>query len=96
MARFVTSQSECEHKPKRRMETTTENSEASAETTDADNTNAILSVNELAQSFVEKVEAESEETPSTEATEESTETEVVDAAEEAEGEVLLQPHQTWT
>ena len=73
------------------MDNTPETSEASAEQSDADNTNAILSVNELAQSFVEKVEAEAEETPSPEATEESTDTEVADAEEDQEGEeVLLQ------
>ena len=73
------------------MDNTPETSEASAETTDAENiTSANLSIEDLAQSFVEKVEAEAEE-PSPEATEESTDTEVADAEEDQEGEeVLLQ------
>lgn len=70
--------------------TTTETSEASAEQSDADNTNANLSIQDLAQSFVEKVEAEAEDNSTTEATDDVTESEVVDAAEEEDGEVLSQ------
>jgi hypothetical protein len=73
------------------MENITETSEASAEPTDAENnTNANLSVEDLAASFVEKVEAETEGQSTTEATEDVTETTVVDAEEEQEGEVLSQ------
>jgi len=74
------------------MENNTESSEASAEQSDADTTiNANLSVDDLAASFVEKVEAETEEPLSTtEATEDVTETEVVDAEEDQEGTVLSQ------
>ena len=72
MARLVVSQIECEQ-PKRRMENIIETSEASAEPTDAEtNTNANLSVDDLAASFVEKVEAEAEDQSTPEATEEST------------------------
>jgi len=72
------------------MENTTETSEASAEQSGADTTiNANLSVDDLAASFVEKVEAQTEEPQSTtEATEDVTETEVVDAEEDQEGTVL--------
>ena len=74
------------------METITENSEASAETTDAEtNSNANLSVQDLAASFVEKVEAQAEDPESTtEATEDVTVSEVVDAEEDQEGTVLSQ------
>jgi len=74
------------------MENTTETSEASAEQSGADTTiNANLSVDDLAASFVEKVEAQTEEPQSTtEATEDVTETEVVDAEEDQEGTVLSQ------
>ena len=71
------------------METENSTSVASAET-EADNTNADtnLSMEDLASSFMEKVENESNES-STEATDSTTETEVVDAEEE-ESEVLSQ------
>ena len=71
------------------METENTTSVASAET-EADNTNADtnLSMEDLASSFMEKVENESNES-STEATDSTTETEVVDAEEE-ESEVLSQ------
>ena len=74
------------------METITENSEASAETTDAEtNSNANLSVQDLAASFVEKVEAQAEDPESTtEITEDVTESEVVDTEEDQEGTVLSQ------
>ncbi len=74
------------------METITENSEASAETTDAEtNSNANLSVQDLAASFVEKVEAQAEDPESTtETTEDVTESEVVDTEEDQEGTVLSQ------
>lgn len=74
------------------MENTTETSEASAEQSGADTTiNANLSVDDLAASFVEKVEAQTEEPQSTtEATEDVTESEVVDAEEDQEGTVLSQ------
>jgi hypothetical protein len=74
------------------MENITETSEASAEQSDAEiNTNANLSVEDLAASFVEKVEAEAEEPESTtEATEEVTESEVAETEEDQEGTVLSQ------
>lgn len=73
------------------MENITETSEASADTTDAENnTNANLSVQDLAASFMEKVEAKPEDNSSTEATEDVTETEVADAGDEQESDVLSQ------
>ena len=69
-------------------ENTENNSEATTETV-AENTNANLSVDDLAASFVERVESESEDNSTTEAAE-PTETTVVDAAEEQEGKVLSQ------
>lgn len=69
--------------------TDTENSQAPAQE-GVDNTDANLSVEDFASSFVEKVEAEAEDT-STEATEDVTESEVVDADEsEDSNDVLLQ------
>lgn len=73
------------------METITENSEAPAETTGAENENAEanLSIESLASSFMEKVENQEAET-STEVTEEAlTEAETVEAAEEEDGEDVL-------
>ena len=54
-----------------------------------DNTNANLSIEDLAGSFVEKVEAEAEDDSTTEATEDVTESEVVDAIEEEDEETVL-------
>ena len=71
------------------METENTTSEALAETeAENNNTDTNLSIEDLATSFMEKVENESNES-STEATEDVTETEVVDASEE-ESEVLSQ------
>jgi hypothetical protein len=74
------------------MENTTEQtSEAPAEQSGADNPNAILSVQDLASSFMEKVEeAKSEEPTETDAVEETDATEAVESEEEQEGEVLSQ------
>ena len=64
------------------METENTTSEALAETeAENNNTDTNLSIEDLATSFMEKVENESNES-STEATEDVTETEVVDASEE--------------
>ncbi|BAQ84578.1 hypothetical protein [uncultured Mediterranean phage uvMED] len=73
------------------METENSTSEASAET-EAENTNADtnLSMEDLASSFMEKVENESNES-STETTNAETDAEVV-VAEEEESEVLSQPN----
>jgi hypothetical protein len=73
------------------MENTTETtSEAPAEQSGADNTNAILSVQDLASSFMEKVEEHTEEPTETDAVEETDATEAVESEEEQEGEVLSQ------
>ena len=73
------------------METITENSEAPAETTGADNDNAEanLSIESLASSFMEKVENEETETSTEVAEEASTEAETVEATEEEDGEDVL-------
>lgn len=69
--------------------TDTEISEAPAQESGAENMNANLSLEDLASSFVEKVEAENEES-TTEATEEHTESKVVVAeADEDSEDVLL-------
>ena len=80
------------HNPNAGWKILLKTSEASAEQSGADTTiNANLSVDDLAASFVEKVEAQTEEPQSTtEATEDVTETEVVDAEEDQEGTVLSQ------
>lgn len=71
------------------METENTTSDASAETeAENNNTDTNLSIEDLASSFMEKVENKSNES-STEATDVTTETEVVDAEEE-ESEVLSQ------
>ena len=74
------------------MENTTEpTSEAPAENTGADNTNAILSEQDLASSFMEKVEEnKSEEPTETDTAEETDATEAVESEEEQEGDVLSQ------
>ena len=73
------------------MENTTEpTSEAPAENTGADNTNAILSIEDLTSSFMGKVEEQSEEPTETDAVEESDTTEAVESEEEQEGDVLSQ------
>ena len=74
-------------------ENTENNSEATTETV-AENTNANLSVDDLAASFVERVESEPEDNSTTEATEDVTETTVVDAAEDQEGDVLSNDDET--
>jgi hypothetical protein len=73
------------------METITENSEAPAETTGAENDNAEanLSIESLASSFLEKVENEETETSTEVAEEASTEAETVEAEEEEDGEDVL-------
>ena len=68
--------------------TDTENSEAPADQSGAENTNANLSLEDLANSFVEKVEAENEES-TTEATTEYTESEVVVAEEDQDSKDVL-------
>ena len=72
-------------------ENTENNSEATTETV-AENTNANLSMEDLAASlnFAENVESEPEDTSTTEAVNDVTESVTVDAAEEQEGDVLLQ------
>ena len=73
------------------MENTTEpTSEAPAEQSGAENPNAILSVQDLASSFMEKVEEHTEEPTETDAVEETDATEAVESEEEQEGDVLLQ------
>ena len=74
------------------MENTTEpTSEAPAEQSGADNTNAILTIQDLASSFMEKVEEnKSEEPTKTDAAEETDATEAVESEEEQEGDVLSQ------
>jgi hypothetical protein len=74
------------------MENTTEpTSETPADNTGVENTNAILSVQDLASSFMEKVEeTKSEEPAETDAVEEIDATKAVDSEEEQEGDVLLQ------
>ena len=74
------------------MENTTEpTSEAPAEQSGADNPNAILSIEDLTSSFMEKVEEnKSEEPTKTDALEETDATEAVESEEEQEGDVLLQ------
>ena len=71
---------------------TENNSEATTETV-AENTNANLSMEDLAASpiFAENAESAPEENSTTEATDDVTESEAVDAAEEQEGDVLSQP-----
>ncbi len=77
------------------MENTTEpTSEAPAEQSGADNTNAILTIQDLASSFMEKVEEnKSEEPTETDAVEETDATEAVESEEEQEGDVLSQQDQ---
>ena len=74
------------------MENTTEpTSEAPAENTGADNTNAILSIEDLTSSFMGKVEdIQSEEQPTTDTVQEPDTAEAVDSEEEQEGDVLSQ------
>jgi len=73
------------------METITEPTSEASATNEADNTNANLSIESLASSFMEKVENEEAETLPTVAEEESTESETVDAEENEDGtEVLSQ------
>ncbi len=70
--------------------TDTEISEAPAEESGADdNTNANLSIEDLAGSFVEKVESEAEDESTTEATDDLTESEVVEAGEDEDEEIVL-------
>jgi hypothetical protein len=70
--------------------TDTENSEAPAQESGADdNTNANLSIEDLAVSFVEKVESETEDESTTEATEDVTESEVAEAEEDEDEEIVL-------
>jgi hypothetical protein len=54
-----------------------------------DNTNANLSIEDLAVSFVEKVESETEDESTTEAAEDVTESEVVEAEEDEDEEIVL-------
>ena len=68
--------------------TDTDISEAPAEQSGAEKTNANLSWEDLANSFVEKVEAENEES-TTEATKEYTESKVVVAGEDEDSEDVL-------
>jgi len=74
------------------MENTTEpTSEAPAENTGADNTNAILSIEDLTSSFMGKVEdIQSEEQPTTDTVQEPDTADAVDSEEEQEGDVLSQ------
>jgi hypothetical protein len=74
------------------MENITEpTSEAPAKQSGADNPNAILSIEDLTSSFMEKVEEnKAEEQTETDAVEETDATEAVESEEEQEGEVLLQ------
>ena len=90
MARNNSSQSECEHIHTQMENTTEPTSEAPAENTGAENTNAILSIEDLTSSFMEKVEEQSEESTQTDAVEETDATEAVESEEEQEGEVLSQ------
>jgi hypothetical protein len=70
--------------------TDTEISEAPAQESGADdNTNANLSIEDLAGSFVEKVESEAEDESTTEATEDVTESEVAEAGEDEDEEIVL-------
>ena len=72
----------------------TQTDEAPVEETGAEeNTNANLSIEDLAKSFVEKVDDQPEDTSTTEATEDVTETEVVDAEEELESDDLSQSNE---
>ena len=86
---------ECEQTKRRMEENTENNSEATTETV-AENTNANLSMEDLAASlnFAENAESAPEENSTTEATDDVTESEVVDAAEEQEGDVLSQPDES--
>ena len=72
----------------------TQTDEAPVEETGAEeNTNANLTIEDLAKSFVEKVDDQPEDTSTTEATEDVTETEVVDAGEELESDDLSQSNE---
>lgn len=71
------------------MEQPTQTDEAPVET-GAENTNADLSLNELASSFMERVETKAEEETEPEATEEVTESEVAETEEEDDGSDLSQ------
>ena len=73
------------------METITENSEAPAESTGAENDNAEanLSIESLASSFLEKVENEETETSTEVAEEASTEAKTVEAELENDGQDVL-------
>jgi len=65
--------------------------EAPAEQSGADDTKSILTMQDLASSFMEKVEEnKSEEPTETDAVEETDATEAVESEEEQEGEVLSQ------
>ena len=71
----------------------TQADEAPVETGAENNTNANLSIEDLAKSFVEKVDDQPEDTSTTEATEDVTETEVVDAEEELESDDLSESNE---
>lgn len=71
------------------METITEPTSEASANNEAENTNANLSIESLASSFMEKVENEEAETLPTVAEDESTETESVDAAENEDGNEVL-------
>ena len=71
----------------------TQTDEAPVDTGAENNTNANLSIEDLAKSFVEKVDDQPEDTSTTEATEDVTETEVVDAEEELESDDLSESNE---
>jgi len=71
----------------------TQTDEAPVDTGAENNTNANLSIEDLAKSFVEKVDDQPEDNSTTEATEDVTETEVVDAEEELESDDLSESNE---
>ena len=73
------------------MENNTEPTSEAPATTGAENPNASLTIDDLASSFMEKVEEnKSEEPTETDAVEETDATEAVESEEEQEGDVLSQ------
>ena len=75
------------------MENNTEPTSEAPATTGAENPNASLTIDDLASSFMEKVEEQPEDQSTTDSTEESDQ-EVVDSDEEQDGDVLSQTDTT--
>ena len=80
---------ECEQQSKRRMENNTEPTSEAPVTTGAENTNASLTIQDLANSFIGKVEEQPEDQSTIDSIEESDQ-EVVDSEEDQDGNFFSQ------